>query len=217
MHVLERLPHAAFRREIAGDHFRAFGVHDLRLGRRRARDFKKRRRVEAEAGGEDQSFGEREAIQAEDEIDGEFGPAAVADLADVKPPREQRIEHRRRVCRDALIAADEADAVALAHLLAGARHRHFEKAQALRDPRAERRDAVRIAGAGADHDLAGRRGQQRALDDVLDLIGREYREHDRIAVARDVGKRCRRGRRFARGVRSSPHRCRSRRRKIPPR
>ena len=31
--------------------------------------------------------------------------------------------------------------------------------------------------------------KQRVLDHVLDLIGLEHREHDRIAVACDVGKR----------------------------
>ena len=58
-----------------------------------------------------------------------------------------------------------------------------------RHARAERGDAVGIAGAGADHDLARRRRQQRALDHILDLIGIEDREHDRIAVARDIGER----------------------------
>ena len=94
-----------------------------------ARHFEKRRRVEAEPFGKDQSFGEREAIEPENEIDRELGAAAVADLADVKALGEQRIEHWRGGSRDRGIAADQADAVAVAHLLAGARHRHFEEAQ----------------------------------------------------------------------------------------
>ncbi len=96
------------------------------------------------------------------------------------------------------VAADKADAVAVPDLLAGAGHRRFEKTQPAGDTRAERRDAVRIAGAGAQHDLAGRGRKQRALDHILDLIGVEHGEHDRLAVVRDVGKRIRRARRFAR-------------------
>src|ERR1700748_3786454 len=45
--------------------------------------------------GELQAFGERQAVEAEDEIDRELGAAAVADLADVKTLGEQRVEHRR--------------------------------------------------------------------------------------------------------------------------
>ena len=75
------------------------------------------------------------------------------------------------------------------HLRTRTRHRHFEKPQGAGDARAKRRDPVGIAGRGADHDLAGGERQQRALDDIFDLIGREHRKHDRLAVARDVGKR----------------------------
>ena len=73
------------------------------------------------------TFGERQAIEAEDEIDRELGAAAVADLADVKTLGEQRVEHRRGVGRDLVLAADQADAVALADLFAGVRHRRLEK------------------------------------------------------------------------------------------
>src|SRR5580692_1335807 len=55
--VLERLADAAFRREIAADHFRSLGVHDLRGGGRAAGDIEERRRIEAEARGKDQAFG----------------------------------------------------------------------------------------------------------------------------------------------------------------
>ena len=108
--------------------------------------FEECRRIEAEPGRKDQPFGEREAIEAEDEIDRELGAAAVADLADVEALGEQRVEHRRGVCRDLLIAADQADAVALADLLAGARHRHFEKAQlsATRAPSAAMRSGSQV-------------------------------------------------------------------------
>ena len=102
---------------------------------------------------------------------------------------EQRVEHRRGVGCDFLVAADEADAVALADLLARARHRRFEKPQsvATRAPSAAMRSGSQVEVH--EHDLAGRRRQQRVLDHVLDLIGVEHRDHDRIAVARDIGKR----------------------------
>ena len=54
------------------------------------------------------------------------------------------------------MAADEANAVALAHLRARARDRDFKKANLLPDARAKRDNAVGIAGTGADDDLAGR-------------------------------------------------------------
>src|ERR1700680_3384685 len=73
--VLERLADAAFRRKIAADHFRSFGVHDLRGRGRAAGDVEERRRIETEAAGEDQTFGQRQAIEAEDEVDRELGTA----------------------------------------------------------------------------------------------------------------------------------------------
>ena len=100
MDVLERLAHAAFRREIAGDHFRSLGVHDLRGRGRGARHLQERRRIEPEPLGKHQPFGERQAIEAENEIDRELGPAAVADPADVEALGKQRIEHRRGVRGD---------------------------------------------------------------------------------------------------------------------
>src|SRR5579862_4313876 len=102
---------------------------------------------------------------------------------------EQHIEHGRRVGRDLLIAADKADAVALANLLAGARHRRFQKAQAVSDAVGECGDPIRVAGRGAEHDLARSRGQQRSLDDLFDLISVEHGEHDRIAFFRDLRDR----------------------------
>ncbi len=41
-----------------------------------------------------------------------------------------------------------------------------------------------------DYDLACSGGQEFAFDDLLDLIGRKYREHDRIALPRYVGECC---------------------------
>ena len=67
---------------------------------------------------------------------------------------------------------------------------------------------VGIAGRGADHDLAGRGGKERAFDDIFGLIGREHRDHDRIAVAGNVGKRSGAAA-DAQAARCAPHRCRS--------
>src|SRR5580704_3183192 len=127
LRVLERLPHAALRREIAADHFWSFGVHDLRGRGRAAGDVEERRRIEPEAGGKDQTFGERQAVEAEDEIDRELGAAAIADLADVKTLGEQRVEHRRGIGRDFWVAANQADAVTLTDLFARSRDRRFQK------------------------------------------------------------------------------------------
>ncbi len=57
---------------------------------------------------------------------------------------------------------------------------------------AERGNAARIAGADADHGLAGalaQRRQQLPLDHGLDLARIEQGEHDGIAAAREVGER----------------------------
>jgi hypothetical protein len=43
------------------------------------------------------------------------------------------------------VAANQADAVTVAHLFARARHRSLEEAELALDPRAKRRDSVRIA------------------------------------------------------------------------
>ena len=128
MDVLERLADAAFRREIAADHSRPL-VSMTCEARRAARDVEKRRGIEAEALGKHQPLGERQAVETENEIDRKLGAAAVADLADVKAPREQRVEHGAASAAIRRIAADQADAVALADLFAGARHRRLEKAQ----------------------------------------------------------------------------------------
>ena len=189
LRILESLAHTAFRDEISGDHFRPFSIHHLRCRSRHPRYIKEGGRVEAEPGGKHQAFGECKAVEAEDQIDSELGPPSVADLADMKTLRKQPVEHRRGGCGNLWIATDQADAVALAHLLAGAGHRRLEKAQALRHPCTERRDAIGIAGRGANHDLTRRSGKQVTLNHLLDLVGVEDSEHDRLAFARDVGKR----------------------------
>ena len=112
------------------------------------------RRIEAEPGGANQSLRQRQAVERENVIDRELGAAAIAGFADVEALGKQRVEHGRRVGRDLFVAADEADAIALANLLAGTRHRRFQKAQAISHSGGERRDPIRVAGRGAEHDLA---------------------------------------------------------------
>ena len=121
-----------------------------------ARDFQESHGIETDALREHQAFGECHAVEAENEIDGELGPAAVTDLTDVESLRKQHVQYRFGIGRDLLVAADQSDAVAVPDLFAGARYRRLEKAQPAADAGAERRDAVGVAGAGAQHDLAGR-------------------------------------------------------------
>ena len=80
VHVLERLSHTTFRREVAIDHLATLHVHDLRIGGGLLRHREKGCRVESKAGGEYQPLGKRHAVEAEDEIDCELGAPAVADV-----------------------------------------------------------------------------------------------------------------------------------------
>src|ERR1700728_4702473 len=95
LRILESLAHPALWGEIPGNHFRSLGVHHLRGRSRHPGHVKEGGRFEAKPGGKYQAFGERQAVEAEDQIDSELGPPAVADLADMKTPRKQRMEHRR--------------------------------------------------------------------------------------------------------------------------
>ena len=87
MAVLQRLLHAALRRKIAAQHLRSLGVHHLRIGGRALCNFQEGIGIEAELFGEHQAFGERQPVQTENEIDRQFGAAAVADIADMKAAR----------------------------------------------------------------------------------------------------------------------------------
>src|SRR5881296_2380550 len=89
VHILERLSHTAFRREIAIEHLGTLHIHDLRIGGGLLRHREKSRGVESKARGEYQPLGERHAVEAEDKIDSELGAAAVADVSDMKAAREQ--------------------------------------------------------------------------------------------------------------------------------
>ena len=169
------------------------------------RHLQERMRLEAEPCREHEAFGERQPVEAEDEVDGELGAPAVADAADVEIGREDRAQQRLDLGQDFGIAADQADALAAGDLAAGAGDRGLEQAQAARgDALAERGDAVGIAGAGAEHDatrIVAERGEQLVLDDLLDLVGAEDGEDDGAAVAREIGDGGRRGRRALRAWR----------------
>ncbi len=175
--------------------------------------------IETHAAREGQSFGEREAVETEDQIDRELGAAAVACATDVEavagrsasrmsftsvgglgsPP----IRPTPSPCRTCSLVA---------------RDRRFEKADApRRDLGLERGDAVRIAGATcAEHDLASAcaAGHERISRHVLDLIGAEHREDHAVALSRPprASRFCRPS---SRAARPSPDRCRSPARKSP--
>jgi hypothetical protein len=89
------------------------------------------------------------------------------------------------------IAADQPDALPALHLLAGARHRDLQELEpAGGNARAERRDPVRIARAGAQDDLAGaiaQLRQQLPFDHGLDLVRVEHGKRDRIAPPGHLG------------------------------
>src|SRR5215472_15790229 len=146
MHVFERLADAAFRRKVAGNHFRPFGIHHLRSSCGDSRHLQKSLGVETKPRRKDQALGKREAVETENEIDGELGAATVTDLADVKAVLKQRIEYGcGDLCRF-YIDADQSDAVALPHLRARARNRNFEKAygRATRAPSAAMRSGSQV-------------------------------------------------------------------------
>jgi hypothetical protein len=107
----------------------------------------------------------------------------------MKTPREQRVQHRRHRVDHGTIAADQGDAIAAPHLIAGAGHRHIQIADAARDNTAgQRRHAIGIARAHAQHDLVrmiAERRQQMVLNHVLDLIGAVHRDND---AARGTGE-----------------------------
>jgi hypothetical protein len=79
------------------------------------------------------------------------------------------------------------------HLLAGAGDRRLEECQATPgDARTERRNPVRVAGAGAQHHLARRiagRRQDIPLDHLLDVPRFEHGEQDAVALAGNVADR----------------------------
>ena len=201
VNILQGLAHAPLGRKIARDHLRALGAHHLRRGGGRLRDRQECRGIKAEPLGEDEPFGERQPVEAEDEIDGELGAPAVADAADMEAGGEQRIEDGSDFRRECRLAADQRDAVAAPHLLAGAGHRHFQEPQARRlRLRTQDRHPIRVAGAGAQQDRIGTGvplRQDVLVDDLLDLIGREDGNQDGVArrarPRRSTRPRARRG------------------------
>ena len=127
MNVLEALRHPALRGEVAGDHLAAFGVHHLRIGRGAARHVEERRKIEPHAFGKRQSFSKRQAVETQDEVDGELGARAVADVADVESSRQQHVEDgcERGIGRRA--STDQPDALTAQHLIASTRDRRLDE------------------------------------------------------------------------------------------
>jgi hypothetical protein len=107
--------------------------------------------------------------------------------------RKHRTQDRFHCGCDLRIAADQPDPLAAADLPTRTGHGRLQQSEpARRHAPAERGDPVGIAGAGAEHDLAGPLAQcrqQLAFDDSLDLIGTEYGQHDGIAAPRQIGDR----------------------------
>jgi hypothetical protein len=157
--VFERLTHTAFGRKVARHHFWSLSVHHLRGRRRGPGDIEECGLVEAEPRGKYQTFGQRQAIKPEDQIDRELGAAAIADLSHVEALGEENVQDRGCGLCDLRIAADKADAVTVAHLRARSGNRRFEETKLLFDARAERGQLIRVAGAGADDDFTSRCGQ----------------------------------------------------------
>ena len=191
--VLEVLRDAAFRGEVALHHFRTFDVHDLGPGGRCARNSQESRGIEADPLGKNQAFGQRQAIEPENEIDGELRAPCVAGLADVKTSRKHRAQHRLGRGSDLGITSDQADAFAAAYLSARPRDRRLQESQAaIAGPLEEGCDAIGVAGARAKHERAGalpRLPQNLPLDDMLHLVGAEHRNDDGIAILCDLGGR----------------------------
>src|SRR6516164_2347469 len=182
---------AALSGELAADHLRTLDVHDLRIGGRAARDLEKSLRIESKSLGKYQTLGHGQSVEAQDQIDGELGAPAISDLADMEMGRKQRAQDRLYGGCDLRIAADQRDTLAAADLAARAGDRGFQEVQpARRNTLAQCGDAVRVAGACTQDDFAGavaQRGQEFAFDDRFDLIGAEHREHDGIAMPREIG------------------------------
>src|SRR5262245_16280823 len=125
--VLESLTNPALRGELAAHHLGALGVHHLRIRCGFACHGEKAVGVEPETLGEHQAFGEREAIEAEDEIDRELGTAAIADRAHVKTRWREGLNNRAHALEFLRIAAKQPDAFAFAHLFAGSRDRRLDE------------------------------------------------------------------------------------------
>src|SRR5262249_34557747 len=128
MHVFERLADAAFRRKVAGNHFRPFGIHHLRSSCGDSRHLQKSLGVETKPRRKDRARAGGGAVETGNEMDGELGAATVTSLADVKGVRKQRMEYGWGDLCPFYIAADQSAAVALPHLRARARNWNFEKA-----------------------------------------------------------------------------------------
>ena len=141
--VLERLACPSFRREIAAHHLRPLRIHHLRVGGRLPRDVEKPRRLEPHALGEHEPLRERQAVEAEDQIDGKLGAAGIAGRPHVEIGRKHRAEHIRDLGELGCITADQSHAAALPDLLAGSGDRRIEEVQSPRARRARASAAMR--------------------------------------------------------------------------
>src|SRR5262245_18739291 len=155
LHVLESLASSALWHKITPQHLRALGVHDLRIGCRLPRNLEETRGFELHALGKDQPFREGQAVEAENEIDGELSSAGLSD----RPHEEMRRKYRTYDVSNPLelrqVAANQGDTATLPNLLTRAGNGRFQQMEPLRfDAPSEGGDPVRIARAGAKDDLA---------------------------------------------------------------
>src|SRR5499427_9670372 len=154
-HILEGLARASFSREVPAHHLGALGVHDLRIGRRLARDLEEACGLKPEALRKNKPFRERQAVEAEDQIDGKLGAAGAARGPHVEVGGKDRTQDIGNLVEFARVAADKGHTAALPNLLASAGYGSIEKVEPmLRHAPGERADTVRIAGAGAEDELA---------------------------------------------------------------
>ena len=98
----------------------ALDVHDLGVGGGGFRGVEERVERQTEAVGEDEALGEGGAVEAENVVDRELGARAVAECAHVDRARADRGEDISDRFRSGGVAGDEAVAVALRDLMAGA-------------------------------------------------------------------------------------------------
>src|SRR5262249_42290889 len=99
--------------------------------------------IEADPFGKHQALGQRQPVEAKDQIDRQLGTCAVADRANMKTPGEQCIEHVFHFLSNRHVAADQRNSVATAYLIAGARDRHIQIANAARNNAHSARAATR--------------------------------------------------------------------------
>ncbi len=126
MNIFQVLREPGLRGEIAGDHFFSLGVHRPRIGRTFTEDGQRQRRVEAQRSGEREPFGERRAIQAENQVGRQLHPRPSPHRPDVERGPGQAVEDVAAPRERASVAPRHDHHVAAAGLLAGAGDRGVE-------------------------------------------------------------------------------------------